>query len=367
MSTSTAIKLMNLPESKTGSGKSASIFLAGIGSVGGTLLKLLEKLRHPDLKPELIGVCNSHRVIWKSGGEQNLSPDNLSSGEPMEWQEILRKLRDYHQKPLIFVDATGSLEVASIYLDLLKEGIHIVTPSKLANSRDQAYFDHLQKASGESGAGYLFETTVGAGLPVIRTIRDLLNTGDEIIEISGVLSGTMTYIFDQLEEGQPFSRAVVKARALGYAEPDPRDDLSGEDVVRKFLILARTIGLKIERDEVKAESLIPEDLRDVDSTTYLQSIASYDDEWNQRIRNELESRRTLRFSGTLRDGKIRVGIESVEKKSPLGQLTGTNNLILIRTQRYFDQPMVIQGPGAGKEVTASGVLSDILQIMNDKI
>lgn len=367
MPTSTAIKLLKYSTDMPKTRKKVRIFLAGVGAVGGTLIKQLNRLQHPLYEFEITGACNSTRVLWQDQEDfHEFSPDDLPSGDPKNWGNILRKLGDRKDSPIIFVDATGSQDVARLYLDLLEAGIHVVTPSKLANTGDQSYFDELQKAASKNGVRYLYETTVGAGLPVIKSIRELLETGDEIIEISGVVSGTMTYLFDQLEEGTAFSKAIVSARALGYAEPDPRDDLSGEDVVRKFLILARTCGLAIDREEVEVESLIPETLSEVDSTTYLEKVSEYDSLWTNRIQKELANRRTLRYVGALKNGRIKVGIQSVEKKSPLGQLTGTNNLFQVKTGRYFDQPLVIQGPGAGKEVTAAGVLSDIQKIINGR-
>ena len=171
----------------------------------------------------------------------------------------------------------------------------------------------------------------------------------------------MTYLFNQLEQGIPFSKAIIDAREKGYAEPDPRDDLSGEDVARKFLTLARTLGINIEREELKVESLIPKELKNVDGKTFLEKLPDYDSEWKQRIQAAKDRNNTLRYTGKLKNGNITIGIESVSKDSPLGQLKGTDNLIQIFTGFYNETPLVIQGPGAGKEVTASGVLSDIIK------
>ncbi|MEX2601102.1 MAG: hypothetical protein WD355_05605 [Balneolaceae bacterium] len=363
MAISSAIKLVEPTDAAAGEKKRVRIFLAGVGAVGGTLIQQLNRLRHPKFDLEITGICNHSRVLWNRNHDlRYFTQDELSNGAPKNWDDIITRLDATDKHPVIFVDATGSQEVARLYLDLLTSGIHIVTPSKLANAGDQTYFNDLQKTAREKQVHYLYETTVGAGLPVIRSIQDLLESGDEILEISGVVSGTMTYLFDQLENGHPFSKAIVNARTLGYAEPDPRDDLSGEDVVRKFLILARTCGLTIERNEVDVETLIPDSLAKVDSTTYLESVSEYDQLWTERMEKELGRNQTLRYVGSLLNGRIRVGIESVGKKSPLGQLSGTNNLFQIKTGRYFDQPLIIQGPGAGKEVTAAGVLSDILKV-----
>ncbi|MEX2585198.1 MAG: hypothetical protein WD315_02315 [Balneolaceae bacterium] len=360
---SRAFKLKKLPGGKSiHKTKSANVFIAGVGAVGGALINQFNKLDSRKFDINVIGLCNSTKVKWRG---HEITTDELYGGKSKNWSEIVETLKQIKQEdiPLVFVDATGSLEVAELYLELLENGIHVVTPSKIANTIGQSYFESLRAAALKNGVRYHFETTVGAGLPVIHSIESLLDTGDEIIEISGVVSGTMTYLFNQLEQGTRFSRAVLQARSLGYAEPDPRDDLSGEDVARKFLIIARTCGLELERSDIQVESLIPEKLKDVDSGSFLSLFSDYDQEWTSRIEEEKSNGRTLRYSGSLKNGKIRIGIESVDKNSAIGQLTGTNNLIQIKTRRYYDQPLIIQGPGAGKEVTAAGILADIQKVL----
>lgn len=365
MSSSRALKLKKIPGGKTNvKPKSANIFLAGVGAVGGALINQFNQLDQSRYELNVIGFCNSTRVKWRG---REITKDELYGGKPKKWDDIIVNLNDYKQAdiPVIFVDATGSLEVAELYLELLENGIHIVTPSKIANTIDQAYYNSLQIASSRNGVRYYYETTVGAGLPVIQSITNLIESGDKIIEINGVLSGTMTYLFQQLENGVSFSRAVLQARSLGYAEPDPRDDLSGEDVARKFLIIARTCGLNLEKDEIDVESLIPEKLNGMDSNSFLSYFSDYDQVWKDRFEKEISKGRTLRYTGSFRDEKIRIGIESVRQDSAFGRLDGTNNLIRIKTDRYYDQPLIIQGPGAGKEVTAAGILSDIQRILRD--
>jgi bifunctional aspartokinase / homoserine dehydrogenase 1 len=363
MSSSRALKLKRIPGGKNYlRPATANIFIAGVGAVGGALIKQFNKLDHLKYDLKVIGFCNSSKVKWRDG---TISADELYGGKPKLWDDIIAKLQRFQSEnsPVIFVDATGSPEVAALYLELLECGIHVVTPSKLANTTDQSYYNSLKQASEFHKARYFYETTVGAGLPVIQTLSNLIESGDKILEVSGVLSGTMTYLFQELERGARFSKAVLQARTLGYAEPDPRDDLSGEDVARKFLIIARTCGLEIERSEIEVESLIPDELSDVDPNSFMSLFADYDQQWQDRINSELKSGNTLRYTGTFKDNKIVIGIESVRKESNLGRLFGTNNLIQIKTERYFDQPLVIQGPGAGKEVTAAGVLADIQKVM----
>ncbi|PKD44948.1 hypothetical protein [Rhodohalobacter barkolensis] len=351
-----AIKKNRVPFAKPKPVK--KIFIAGVGAVGCTLVKQIEG--HHSLR--VVGICNSQHVQWFRREEANYRRSELQISPDKHWDNIIRKLSSYKKGSVIFVDATGSSEVSALYPQLFENHIHVVTPSKLANTQSQETFENLHQLANEFDVEFHYETNVGAGLPVVNTIKNLIASGDEIIEISGVVSGTMTYLFSELENGASFSETVNRARTLGYAEPDPRDDLSGEDVARKFLILARICGVRIERDEVNVESLIPENLKNVDATQFLDRLAEADNNWQQKIALEKEKDRVLRYTGKLENGKIDVGIEAVPKLSALGNLTGTTNLITIRTKRYNDQPLTVQGPGAGKEVTAAGVLADILKI-----
>jgi aspartokinase/homoserine dehydrogenase 1 len=338
------------------------LFIAGNGAIGKTLLRQLQTIKPKGIEFRLLGICNSRKTFWTERKiDESFVPDR-SNAKTTHWNSIAEKLAQTIHQNLIFIDATGNSDVARLYPRLFKSSIHIVTPSKLANTFEQTFFDQLQIEAVNNGASFRYETTVGAGLPVLSAIQDLQNSGDEIIEISGVVSGTMTYLFNQVEQGVPFSEAVIKARELGYAEPDPRDDLSGEDVARKFLTIARTLGLKIERDELHVESLIPDELLDTDAETFLNHLAEYDDDWKQRFEEAQKRNETLRYAGRLKDGKITVGIQSVPVSSSMGQLKGTDNLIQISSRFYNQTPLIIQGPGAGKEVTAAGVIADVLKV-----
>ncbi|MCW9707497.1 aspartate kinase [Fodinibius salsisoli] len=354
-----AARLLNdyLQHEKT----TVDLFVAGTGAVGKTLLNQLKVTDLDELDFRLLGTCNSRQVLWDDNGIGMHADWDWSKAEETDWDLLIDKLCERFRHNLIFVDATGSSQVARLYPRLFENGIHVVTPSKLANTFEQSFFDQLQSESSKNKAFFQYETTVGAGLPVISTLKDLQKGGDEIQEISGVVSGTMTYLFNQLEQDVPFSEAIIKARELGYAEPDPRDDLSGEDVARKFLTLARTLGLKVEREELEVESLIPEELAKTDRKTFLEQLNTYDSLWEERVQEARKRNERLRYTGRLADGKISVGIESVPANTPIGQLKGTDNLIQLYSKLYQKTPLVIQGPGAGKEVTAAGVLSDILK------
>ena len=351
-----------VPEDKA---EKTDIFIAGIGAVGGTLVRQIKDLSD-SASFHIIGVCNSSRVVWFDADDKPaINSNTLAKGRSKNWPNIIEKLSRFNGRDVIFVDATGDQEVANLYLKLFEKGIHVVTPSKLANTRNQVYFNLLQKTAKENSVKFLYETNVGAGLPVIKTVRDLVTSGDVITEISGVLSGTMTYIFSQLDAGHSFSKTVLKARQLGYAEPDPRDDLSGEDVARKMMILARVSGFSVEREELSVESLTPDELKDVDSGTFLERLSEFDTAWKEKFDRLRERGKTLRYLGSMNKEKITVGLKELDINSPIARLQGTNNIIQIHTKRYDHQPLIIQGPGAGKEVTSAGLLADIRQIMRD--
>lgn len=339
------------------------LFLAGTGAVGSALLEQLSGLP-PRERPLLCGVCNSRRLLIRERGiEAPAALELLERGRPTDWEAIIAYLTLTDPRQVIFVDATGSPDVARIYDRLLGAGVNVVTPSKRANSIEQSFFEKLHRTASERGASYRYETTVGAGLPVLSTIGDLLRSGDTVTGITGVLSGTMTFLFNQLEDGVPFSRAVVQAREKGYAEPDPREDLSGEDVARKFLILARRVGHRLERSSLQVESLIPEELASTGKEEFLERLPDFDDYWQEKMERARRNGETLRYVGSLSaDGFVTVGVQEVPFSSPLGQLRGTDNLVSIHSRRYSRSPLVIQGPGAGREVTAAGLLADIFKV-----
>lgn len=337
--------------------KTIPVFVAGTGAVGSTLIKQIRKLQHHRYELKIIGFCNSSSTVWEPAETISADPD---TPQKTSWNRIPEKLISSSYKDIIFVDATGSKEAALCYENLLANGIHIITPSKLANTFDQSYFNTLIKLAETNGIRYGYETTVGAGLPVISTLNNLINSGDEILKLSGVLSGTMTYLFNQIEQGLPFSEAILSARKLGYSEPDPRDDLSGTDVARKFLIMARTCGFEFELSDIRVDTLVPENLIDHSLDEFLQEIPDYDGHWKSRNAQALVNNRKLCYTGTFTPEGIHVGVEEVRKDSPLANLKGTDNLLQIYTRRYHEYPIVIQGPGAGKEVTAAGLLGEIV-------
>jgi len=263
----------------------------------------------------------------------------------------------------VLIDCTADAEVARQYRDWLAAGIHIVTPNKRANSSDLAYYESLKAARRESGAHYLYEATVGAGLPIIQTLRDLRETGDEITRIEGILSGTLAYLFNKYDGSTPFSHIVREAKQRGYTEPDPRDDLSGTDVARKLIILGREMGLLLELSDVQIASLVPEDLVGGSSEEFLAGLSRYDEPMKQRYEQARARGRVLRYVGSVgADGRATVGLTEMEANHPFANIALTDNVVRFATARYCDNPLIVQGPGAGPAVTAGGVFADLLRL-----
>ncbi len=339
------------------------LFVAGLGTIGGKLVELLQDLTDPKVDLSIIGACESDKMAWHPSGIPAAEvTKRVRQGQKTDWPFIINHLSKEYPYRTVFVDATGDPDVARKYPLLLKAGIHVVTPSKRANSFEQEFFDSLMNYTVNKNTHYLYEATVGAGLPVLQTIKDLLRSGDVIHSISGVVSGTMTYVFAKLDEGVPFDRIIRNAKELGISEPDPRDDLSGEDVARKFMILARTAGFRVEREDITVEDLIPKEMRTLTQNEFFEKLPELNEFWKIRVSEARVRNEVLRYTGHLENGKITVGMQSVPVKSALGTLTGTDNLLSFRTARYSESPLNIQGPGAGREVTAAGVLADIQKI-----
>jgi aspartokinase/homoserine dehydrogenase 1 len=262
----------------------------------------------------------------------------------------------------VLVDCTASEDIAGRYADWLAAGIHIVTPNKKANSGALAYYRRLQAARRSGGAHYLYEATVGAGLPIVHTLRDLLATGDEIRSIEGIFSGTLAYLFNVYDGRSSFSQIVSEARQRGYTEPDPRDDLSGADVARKLIILGREIGLDLELRDVKVESLVPTELAGGTITEFMASLPRHDEPMRARLEAARARGNVLRYVGRLTAaGEATVGLTELPAAHAFANIALTDNIVRFSTRRYCDNPLLVQGPGAGPEVTAGGVFGDLLR------
>jgi aspartokinase/homoserine dehydrogenase 1 len=281
--------------------------------------------------------------------------------------KFITTMIEMNLKNTILVDATAGNILATRYNHVLSAGISVVTPNKVANSENYEVYKSIRDAAIKGNAEFRYETNVGAALPIIETLRDLINNGDELIQIEGVLSGTLSYIFNSLKEGKKFSDVVKDAKARGFTEPDPRDDLSGLDIARKLLILIRESGKEFELSDIEIDNLVPKELREINNiNTFLKELGKYDNEFeDMRIKAE-SNNKVLSYMAKYKNGKATVKIEEIDSEHPFYSLKGIDNIVSFRTNYYNEIPLVIKGPGAGPEFTASGVLSDILKIANSK-
>lgn len=348
-----------------------NLFIVGVGHVG---KRLIEQIRHQQsnlkdnkaLELNVVGVANSHHCIFdRNGIDIEHYADILGKSEmvasPTTICDEIIKMNIFNP---VFVDCTATKDIAAMYDRLLSHNVNVVAANKLAASSKYDNYKKLKQIARKRDVKFLFETNVGAGLPIINTINSLINSGDKILKIEAVLSGTLNYIFNVLSEKVPLSKAVMMAKEAGYSEPDPREDLSGKDVVRKLVILSREAGYRIETEDVKKNLFVPESLMQGTTEDFFKNIASIDDEFEKRRAATAQSGRTLRFVARLENGKATVGLEEVASDSPFYSLESSNNVILITTERYKEYPMEIKGYGAGAEVTAAGVFADIISIAN---
>ena len=348
-----------------------NVFIAGVGNVGGSLLRQIakqqEKLhREKNLRINVVGIASSRKAVFSREGldvaryRELLDESTLEATPQVIMDEVL-KMNVYNS---VFVDCTASHEVAAIYENLLAHNVNVVTANKIAASSSYPSYLRLKNTAREKDVKYLFETNVGAGLPIINTINSLINSGDKILKIEAVVSGTLNYIFDVLSADVPLSKAVAMAREAGYSEPDPRIDLSGTDVVRKIVILAREAGYVVEQSDVEKCLFVPDELFSGEASDFIGNLEKMDAEFENRRATEAAAGRKFRFVASLEDGNVRVGLQSVDQSHPFYNLEGSNNVILLTTERYRRYPMEIKGYGAGAEVTAAGVFADIISIAN---
>src|SRR5690606_9254882 len=309
--------------------------------------------------------ANSRKMLF---GEDGLDlttsiADMKQNGEAMNMQAFVDRMIAMNMPNSIFVDCTSSEEVTDFYSAILAANISVVTPNKKANSGSYEKYRELKAIAFKRGVKFLYETNVGAGLPVINTMNDLLLSGDKVISIEGVLSGTLNYIFSSFVEGRRFSDVVREAKANGYKEPDQRGDVNDMHIVQKILNLAREAGWELEPSHIRVENLVPEACRgEMPAAEFLDRLAEHDDHF-EAMRKEAEGEgKKLRYMAVLRDGRVTIGLTAVDERHPFYSLSGTDNIILLTTERYHDRPMVIRGPGAGAAVTAAGVFADIIRI-----
>lgn len=346
--------------------KVLNVFVCGVGTVGAQLLEQIHQQQHmllheQHLQLNVVGIANSRTAIFNADGiDLNNYRDQLKSANPLSLSTINSQLSTLYNS--VFVDCTASADVAGIYQSLLDNNISVVTANKIAASSEYSHYLRLKQTALDRGVKFLFETNVGAGLPIIGTINDLRNSGDKILRIEAVLSGTLNFIFNEIAADVPFSETIRRAKEQGYSEPDPRIDLSGKDVIRKLVILAREAGYQVEQEDVEKHLFIPESYFQGTVEDFWKTLPELDADFETR-RKELEAQGLRwRFVAKLVEGKTTVSLETVDASHPFYQLEGSNNIILITTERYHDYPMMIRGYGAGASVTAAGVFANIMQV-----
>ena len=352
------------------SSQTLSIGVIGTGLIGSTFLDQLTR-RIQELRQErgidlrVRGIMNSKKMILH---DRQLPLDSWqdelqASASEADLDTFVNHVHALYLPHTVLIDATASAELPHHYESWLSRGINVITPNKKCNAGPMTSYRSVREAARKYQRYFLYETNVGAGLPIVHTLRDLIETGDEITKIEGVFSGTLSYIFNSLDGSRTFSEIVREAHKLGLTEPDPREDLSGVDVARKLIILAREMGLEVEMDSVQVESMVPEDLRAGSVEEYLNSLGKHDQAIGDLLSSARSKGAVLRYVGTIdADGGMSAGLRTYPHEHPFANLSGSDNIVSFQTARYNTQPMIVRGPGAGPAVTAAGVFADLLRL-----
>ena len=350
--------------------KVLNLFICGVGTVGGMLIEQIksqyeELKQNSNLKLKVVGIASSKNAVFNRDG---LNLDNyreeLKASEPSNPEHLRDVILQMNIFNSVFVDCTASQDVAALYQSLLENNISVIAANKIAASGKYEDYYHLKQTAIQRGVKFRFETNVGAGLPIIGTINDLRNSGDKILKIEAVLSGTLNFIFNEIGADTPFSETVKRAKEQGYSEPDPRIDLSGKDVVRKLVILTREAGYKVEQEDVEKHLFVPNDYFQGSVEDFWKRLPELDANFEQRREKLAEEGKRWRFVATMDHGKTNVALKEVDSNHPFYNLEGSNNIVLLTTDRYKEYPMQIQGYGAGASVTAAGVFANIMSIAN---
>ena len=350
--------------------KVLNLFVCGVGTVGGNLLQQIasqyqELADTRQLKLNVVGIASSHNAIFnREGLDLNNYKEQLKASEPSNISKMCKEVVGMNIFNSVFVDCTASSEVAELYQTFLEHNISVVTANKIAASAEYEKYAKLKETALRRGVKFLFETNVGAGLPIIGTINDLRNSGDKILKIEAVLSGTLNYIFNTIAADVPFSETVRLAKEEGYSEPDPRIDLCGKDVIRKLVILTREAGYKVEQSDVVKQLFMPDDFFEGSLEDFWKRLPSLDADFERRREILEKEKKRWRFVASMEMGKTKVSLEAVSEHHPFYGLEGSNNIVLLTTERYKEYPMLIQGYGAGAGVTAAGVFANIMSIAN---
>lgn len=352
--------------------KSVHIFIVGVGLIGSTLLHQIHEQkaklaseRGIDIK--VVGVANSKKYYLNQQGiDLENWKESLEEGEKFDMPTFIEEMTQLNLRNSIFVDNTASSEIAKHYNAILNNSISISTPNKVAASSTYLQYELLKTTAQNRGVQFRYETNVGAGLPVLNTLRDLVQSGDRIIQIEGVLSGSLSYIFNEFKTSDKFSEIVLKAQNLGYTEPDPREDLNGGDVQRKITILARESGSSIEMNDVNIEYILPTACRKAKTVEqFYKELEKNNDHFSTLVTKAENANQKLRLIARYKDEKASIQLESVDQDHPFYSLKGTDNMIIFTTERYKELPLVVRGPGAGADVTAAGVFAELIGISNN--
>ncbi|PYF70076.1 bifunctional aspartate kinase/homoserine dehydrogenase I [Pedobacter nutrimenti] len=350
--------------------KTLNIFCLGTGNIGKTLFRQLQNqmpylAKNNDLQVKVMGISNSRKMYLSKEGVNLCSWEQMMEQEakPADLKLFVQEMKAMNLPNCVFVDNTASANPVNFYREILESSISVVTCNKIGNSADYEQYVSFKKAARKYGVDFYYETNVGAGLPIIRTLKDLMMSGDKVSSIEAILSGTISYIFNNFKGEAPFHEIVKKAQDLGFTEPDPRDDLNGKDFMRKMLILARDAGYPMEETEVEIESMLPQACLNASSVAeFYQELEKNKDYFEGLKKEATAANRALRYIGKLEEGKVKISLQMVEESHPFFTLSGSDNIISFCTDRYKERPLVIKGPGAGAEVTAAGVFADIINV-----
>ncbi|WGE77540.1 bifunctional aspartate kinase/homoserine dehydrogenase I [Actinobacillus equuli subsp. haemolyticus] len=350
--------------------KSIEVFLVGVGGVGGELIEQIKQqkdfLAKKDIEIRVCALANADKMLLNENGLNldNWKSDLETATQPSDFDVLLSFIKLHHVVNPVFVDCTAAQSVANLYTRALKEGFHVVTPNKKANTGSYQYYQELRDAARQGQHKFLYETNVGAGLPVIENLQNLLAAGDEVEKFEGILSGSLSFIFGKLDEGLSLSEATLIAKEKGFTEPDPRDDLSGADVARKLLILARETGLALEFDDIEVEGVLPKGFSEgMSKEEFLKVLPQVDAEFAQRVQAAKAEGKVLRYVGSITGDKCRVAIEAVDENHPLYKVKDGENALAFLTRYYSPIPLLLRGYGAGTDVTAAGIFADILRTL----
>ncbi|HHT23575.1 MAG TPA: bifunctional aspartate kinase/homoserine dehydrogenase I [Bacteroidales bacterium] len=351
--------------------KVLNLFVVGVGTVGGSLLDQIKNQRQKlmdqnGLKINVVGIASSKKMTFNRPeiDLENCIERLKTEGQPASAKAIKEEILKMNIYNPVFVDCTASQEIADLYQGLLDNNISVVTANKIAASSEYHKYEKLIRTSRQRGVKFLFETNVGAGLPIINTMNNLTNSGDNILKLEAVLSGTLNFIFNTLSEEIPLSKAIMMAKEAGFSEPDPRIDLSGKDVIRKLVILAREANYVVEQEDVEKNLFIPDKYFQGTLDEFWKNIPELDAEFEEKRKKLAEEGKRWRFVAKMDRGKCEVGLQAVDSMHPFYDLQGSNNIVLMKTERYNEFPLIVKGYGAGASVTAAGVFADIISIAN---